>query len=293
MAYKILLVEEHPELESRLVDAFRPQNRLNDNHNDQELQKLLRQMESSSSKSFAIFSSLNQRLDFLHWLLHQFFQGLNPQKQPSFRTRLIEDQKQQKPKLAEGSHIAPLISALYARIDKMIKELLATLRNALHERLLMFPVELDKDFDDRAFIGNLQQLADKQILPAQVLVKLIAKLNYQNDLRNTLVEVHKEFSDYQAWPKRPLNLSSGGLAFLTDDIYEKFSYVDSVLVLDGELLLVTGKILNQVEMKMGVWKTMVNFDLITEEDQKKIKYFIQSAEINEAMAWQQSLEKPA
>lgn len=286
MAFRILPEIDAPELDSRLKAAMLPSYRSLEKNNWHALQNLLSKIQDEGAKSFVIFDTLNKKVEFLEWLLKEFAQGRNPRIQPSFPQRYKQDRALTRPKLPESSHIAPLILAIYDTAHEMINALLQVIKGILLNRIFLFPVTAYQAFNDRKFISNLHALAEKGVMPAQILTKLVMHLNHQIDLMNLLIEVNQEVSDYQNWPQETLNLSASGLAFVTHSHYEKFSFVHCLLRLDSEVFAIRGKVLNQIELRMGHYKTVVDFELPTEADQTKIHNFIQYKEIDEAMRWQ-------
>lgn len=286
IAYTILKVEDHQPLDKRLVKAMTPHALQAEKDNLKALQSYFVTMQETASKTAVIFEPLVRKVEFLEWLLKQFAQGLNPRVQPLFAQKYKADKAISRPSLPATSHIAPLILGLYDDLESNIQLLLDVIRKALHQRIFMFPVADVAKFRSEDYISNLKQLANRGILPAQLLVSLIEHFNFQVDLFNCLIEVHQPLSNIENWSMQSINLSASGLAFMTSEKYEKFGYVDCLLKLDSEILLMRGKVLDQIEMRMGTFKTLVDFQLPTEVEQTKIHHFIQQKEIQEAMAWE-------
>lgn len=286
MRFKLLAPEEVSTADERLNSIIEPQT--DAVHTKRNLDAFLQKMENSGSKSVSMFKTLETRISFLHWLMVEFAKGANPRKNPSFAQRYKQDKGFSRPNLPSSSHIAPLITGLYDQIDRMIKVLLRVIQKALEHRIFLFPTETFDLFYSKKFISNLSQLAQKEILPAQVLESLIAYFNHQIDAMNLLIEVNRPVSDKDLWPNKEVNLSAGGMAFFTEQQYEQFQLLDCLLDLDGEVLLLRGKLLSQTEVKMGNLKTVIDFQLPTEVEQSRIQLFIQKAELNEAIAWQAS-----
>ncbi len=286
MPCKVLPVKDITEIDESLNIVSEPSTTTL--QNQRTLEQLIEKLKATQSKSLAIFTTLQQRLEFMEWMLQHFANGQNPKLQSGFAQRYKLDKTQKRPNLPESSHIAPLILGLYDQIDWLISELLDVIRNTLRETIFFFPVTQIDNFLSRKYITNLAELAGRGILPAQVLEALIAHFNVQIESMNLLIEAHKEVSDIRRWPNQKINLSAGGLAFSTQDHFEKFSLVDCLLGMDGKVLLMRGKVLNQIEMRMGTYKTVVDFVLPTEVEQRQIHLFIQKAELEEAMAWQKT-----
>lgn len=284
--FRVLMVNTDTEVDERLKSVSEPS--FSTEQHQRNLERLMEKLKSAQSKSLPIFTTLQQRLEFMEWMLKHFIEGRNPKLQSGFAQKYKLDKTQKRPNLPQSSHIAPLILGLYDQIDWLISELLDVIRNTLRETIFFFPVTQIDNFLSTKYITNLSELAGREILPAQVLESLIANFNVHIESTNLLIEVHQDVSDVRRWPNQEINLSAGGLAFSTQDHYEKFSLVECLMSLDGKILLMRGKVLNQIEMRMGTFKTVVDFVLPTEVKQSQIHHFIQKAELEEAMAWQKS-----
>jgi len=286
MSCKILPVQDFVEVNERLQVILEPS--FSTIQNQRNLEQLIGKLKTAQSKSLPIFTTLEQRLEFIAWMLKHFAEGKNPKLQSGFAQKYKLDKAQKRPNLSESSHIAPLILGLYDQIDWVISELLDVIRNTLRDTIFFFPVSQLENFFSTKYITNLSSLAGREILPAQILESLIAHFNVQIESMNLLIEEHKEVSDIRLWPNDKINLSAGGIAFNTRNHFEKFSLVDCLLNMDGKILLMRGKVLNQIEQRMGTFKTVVDFVLPTEVEQSQIHLFIQKAELIETMEWQKS-----
>ena len=174
---RVLSVNPDAEVDESLKSVSNPS--FSTEQHQRTLERLMEKLKATQSKSLAIFTTLQQRLEFIEWMLKHFAKGQNPKLQSGFAQRYKLDKTQKRPNLPKSSHIAPLILGLYDQIDWLISELLDVIRNTLRETIFFFPVTQIDNFLSTKYITNLTKLAGREILPAQVLESLIANFNVQ------------------------------------------------------------------------------------------------------------------
>jgi len=288
MAFCVMSSEDFQILDTQRQAAFDTHFFAQLQHHETKVEELLLALHETSPHSYALFFALNHRLQFWSWMCKHFMLGENPMLLGDFAARLKADREAKRPTFSKESQVAPLILGLYERIDQSIKELLKVIRISSRSRLFLFSPTPRAEFDDKAFLSNLQQMADKAILPAQILCALITQLNFQNQGLNQLKVIYQPYADFQAWPLRKINLSAGGLSYFAEKALAKFTPVDCFLLMDETPLWVVGKTLNRGRVLEHRSEVVVNFELASEHQQSKIHRFIQQKEIADAMQWMQA-----
>lgn len=149
------------------------------------------------------------------------------------------------------------------------------------------PTNPDASYIEKYFMENLGEL-DEQIneLINQIGTKstiLSAVLTAINSKVNFLLQTMDQDQLTHSIPQRMVNISAGGLAF---DISEKIDNNDKVDLLLKPLpeeapILVRCKIVKIIP-KANVNSVALEFEDITEDDRRKIVYFIQTKEIEMA-----------
>jgi c-di-GMP-binding flagellar brake protein YcgR len=149
------------------------------------------------------------------------------------------------------------------------------------------PSNPDAGYIERYFMDNLTEL-DEQIneMINQINSKssiLASVLKALNTKVNFLLESLDEDQLTHSIPQRMVNISAGGIAF---DIHESVNNSDKVDILikplrDEPPVLLRCKIVKIIP-KEGVNKVALEFDNISEDDRRKIVYFIQTKEIEMA-----------
>lgn len=143
-----------------------------------------------------------------------------------------------------------------------------------------------------AFDEKLADLSEKAVKGS-----LLAKLALQMDekLRRHvlfLIKFRQEVSylvDKNAWPLRQLNLSAGGVGFISHDPYPKFArlLIDFRFPgVDKEVFNMTGNIVNSRPVPEGYY-IAVEFTNASEAIQHRIILLLQNEELNQLIAWQQ------
>lgn len=149
------------------------------------------------------------------------------------------------------------------------------------------PANPDANYIEKYFMENLGEL-DEQInnLISQIGTKstiLSAVLTAINSKVNFFLQTMDQDQLTHSIPQRMVNISAGGIAF---DIPEKITQEDKVDLLLKPLaeeapILVRCKIV-KISLKGNVNQAALEFEDITEDDRRKIVYFIQTKEIEMA-----------
>ncbi|MBN2866942.1 MAG: hypothetical protein JXK16_13120 [Thiotrichales bacterium] len=164
-----------------------------------------------------LFKGVNQRVDFLVWLLDYLIQGKDPRQSKDFYPKLDQDRLISMPEGNGKSSVFPLIHALYYRVDELILSLLAAVEQSYDGQVFLFTRPLYAPFSGERYLHNLAALADKGNWLAQVLQNLIFKLNIYEQAYTDLKARFGDLSYPEHWPIRGLNLSTGGLAIEGED----------------------------------------------------------------------------
>ncbi|WP_019894327.1 PilZ domain-containing protein [Hydrogenovibrio halophilus] len=152
------------------------------------------------------------------------------------------------------------------------------------------PAHPDANYIERYFLedfGELEQqiqdvigeIGQKSALVATALSALNNKINF-------MLQTIDQKQLVAAIPQRMVNLSAGGMAFQVQDEVQKTDMVDLLLqpLADEAPILVRAKIVKIIpESKNPSSKTIaLEYIHMTEEDRRKLVYFIQSKEIEYA-----------
>lgn len=149
------------------------------------------------------------------------------------------------------------------------------------------PNNPDASYIEKYFMDNLSEL-DKQIteLIGQIGERstvVASVLNAINNKVNFFLQTMDQDQLTHSIPQRLVNISAGGVAF---DVTEKVEMTDKVDLLlkplkDESPILIRCKIVKVIP-KGNVNVLAVEFENITEDDRRKIVYFIQTKEIEMA-----------
>jgi len=178
-----------------------------------------------------LFKGVDQRLEFLAWLLDAFIQNQDPRQATDFYTRLDEDRLISLPEGNGKSSVFPLIHGLFNRVNELILSLLDALERSIDGKLFLFTHPIYEPFSGERYLHNLSALADKGNWLAQVLQTLIFKLNIYEQAYTALKAQNGDLAYPEHWPVRRVNLSSGGLAIESDTPFMKHESVYVLLQL--------------------------------------------------------------
>lgn len=249
------------------------------------IEEWLEKVFDKKSSALFVFYMLNHRLNFIWWLLDHLIESEDPRQATDFKFRCREDKKFKKPTSRKDSSIAPLILGFFDSIDSHIQELLGVVDNSLEGKVFIYSNPKKTLFNDKDYVKNLQELAQRGVLPAKVLQLLIQKLNLLETVSERLKEAYRQISQPEEWSVYEVNLSAGGFSLITEQPMKLFSQMDIFMDIEQEVMICRGKIISAIPVKNSDKKHRigVQFDLLTSEQQEKITLFEQRQELRDAM----------
>lgn len=212
---------------------------------------------------------------------HSVYEGIELYKSRRGKTPLAMQ-------LKSGSATADILQSFNAKldfyfdvIDKAIHKSYADYLQALaHSEFL---------FDDK--LSELAEKARHGSLLAKSVLQMDEKLTRHLPF---LIKFRQEVSylvDKNAWPMRQLNLSAGGVGFVSRDPYPKFArlQIDFRFLTPGkaEVFNMAGNIVNSRPVPEGYY-IAVEFTNASEAMQHKIILLLQNEELNQLIAWQRA-----
>jgi hypothetical protein len=251
---------------------------------DEELNQKLDAVFQRKPEAIHVFLSLNKRLDFIHWLLDHLVELQDPRKESDYKYRLKMDQRHQPPTSKKETKLLPLMQNFYYQIDEIVHELLSVVEKSYEGKIFTYIPTPRPTFEHTKYVHNLEELADNGTLPAQILVLLIEKYNLLVGVLNRLKERYRKISDSQLWPVRKVNLSAGGVSFISETPYERFARFHVFMQLDETLLICEGRMVVMRPAEEGRYLVGLEFEFLPFEKQQAITRFIQYHELKEAQA---------
>jgi len=209
---------------------------------DAELKELFLDETHLKNGAVDLFSDLNQRLDFLVWLLDLLMQGQNPRQQKTYYQRLDQDRLISLPVGNGQSSVFPLIHALYHQVDELISGLVETIENSVEGKVFLYTRASYDTFSGERYLHNLKVLAEKGNWLAKVLQNLIYKLNVYEQAYSNLKEHFQDLSYPERWSMTGVNLSSGGLGIETEHHYELDDQVCVLLQVGEQIMYAQAKV---------------------------------------------------
>lgn len=240
-----------------------------------------------------LFEGVNQRLNFLVWLLDEILQGKDPRQANDFYQKLDQDRLISMPLGNGKSAVFPLIHALYNRVDELISSLLEALDQSYNGHVFLFTRPLYAPFSGERYLHNLTTLADKGNWIAQVLQNLIFKLNAYEQALTDFKAYFGDLSYPERWPIRSVNLSSGGLAVESEEAFELNQRFHVLLQLTEQIVGVQARVvgwlpigsdhLNDRPGKMqSRHRVSLAFEAVSPSDQALITQFVTEQELASA-----------
>ncbi|NPA71667.1 MAG: PilZ domain-containing protein [Gammaproteobacteria bacterium] len=165
----------------------------------------------------ALFDGINQKLEFVVWLLDSIVQGEDISLTDEYRQKLLVNQILIMPSSDSNSKIMALLQGLYRRIDEILLELLPVVEGKLHGKVFMYHQASPPVFKLSNYVGNLPTLAEQGNWLAKVIVCLTDKLNHYERMFSKLKDAYQSLSDTQHWPIYSVNLAEAGFALFLKD----------------------------------------------------------------------------
>lgn len=250
---------------------------------EQDIAEASGQVAKKNPTMVSVFHNLDRRLNYIFTLLEALSRNENPASYDSYRYMIREERKIQPPNLPEGK-IATLIKALYQQSELTFRELRHVVESAKN-KLFIFPLNPAEPFDHKAYVLNLEQVAEKGNPIAQLILLLEEKYN----LTVTIVQRFKDFyrmrADVTAWPKLLVNLSAGGVGLWHTEPLPLFKPINVFMELDT-LFAVQGKVTfarKLAEDSERPWRIGIDFGMLPVEEQRKITLFIQQRELQDTL----------
>ncbi|MDG6778363.1 PilZ domain-containing protein [Thiomicrorhabdus sp. zzn3] len=251
------------------------------------LQQLFKDPVHIANGAVTLFQGINLRIDFLAWLLEEILAGRDPRQQDDFSDRLQRDQMHLPPQGSHTTKTFPLIEAFYQRIELCISELLAAIERSPDVRRLIMGYEDHTLFSAEDFLPNLSILAEQGNWLARVLVQLNEKLTVYEQAYQDLVAQSCHLPDPQQWIVHPVNLSSGGVDFVTSEHYELYERLCVLFEIEHRLMVVHGRVVNIIplleseleEGAQGAQRIGLEFVDLSNEDIAQITRFVAAQEL--------------
>lgn len=201
-----------------------------------QLKRLFTDVAHINNGAVDLFSSINDRLDFFIWLLDLMIQQKDPRQQADYYSRLDRDRLISLPQGNGKSSVFPLIHALFYRVDEMIEGLIRAVEHSVNQHVFLLTRPVYASFDGARYLHNLEPLAQKGNWLAQVLQQLIFKLNIYEQAYSDLKDRFHDLSYPERWLNHAVNLSSGGLAFETEQTFKLKDQYCILLQLDEHII---------------------------------------------------------
>lgn len=256
---------------------------------NKEMGVLMERMFDMDSNTLHIFYILNHRIDLMAWLLESLIIYEDPSMKNDYKFRIRENKKQKLPLSKEKSKIGNLIDGINHQVEAHISELIESVENSIENKIFLFPRKPLPLFDWKDFVTNLDQVSDQGIIPAQVLVLMIEKLNLWEAVFSRLKQSCEMISDPDNWQVQKVNLSAGGFKVHTRACYPKFAVLNVFMDLDDHILICRGKMVSCKPVDDEMNALSIDFDFLSYEHSRRITFFIQKKELEEAMQLNLSL----
>lgn len=245
------------------------------------LRRLFSDLKYIQNGGVDLFKVVNEKLEWMQWLLTQLTEDRYPTNTDEFYQRLQEDQKRVVPSDIKGEKVSALLNGVYAQLNEYIEELIDLLNRPKAERVLMFQTPVPDRFDATLFIPTLEEQAEKDLWVAKVIILLNKKLNRIEAAFSRLKQRCSKIANPEKWPVESVNLAHGGFSFYTNRMIEKGSHVcglfwidDQIVVSKAECVYMDGEP-SFDEAKRAAFR----FDDISHEDTAHIVRFINQQEL--------------
>ncbi|MDG6774714.1 hypothetical protein QCB45_10260 [Thiomicrorhabdus sp. ZW0627] len=255
-----------------------------------EIQRLFKDEHHIENGAVELFSEIDQRIDFLAFMLDELMEGRDPRHHEDFYERLDGDHRICPPESCHSTKVFPLIEAVYQRIDDIVRELLEMVNRSVEGEVVFYSASTRGLFSGEEYLHNLSILAEQENWLALVLVDLIAKLNVYESAYTNLKAVSHVVPHPNDWLVHPVNLSAGGIALestqqfsLRDRVcvlmkieeHVLYAYADVVNIMPASLLDVSNAEIPHVQIQRVSFK----FEHLSADDAALITRFVTAQEL--------------
>lgn len=246
-----------------------------------ELKTLFQDSKHIENGGVQLFAALNKKLELMVWLLESVLSGEDVRHQADYQQHINQNQKFTMPDSNNSSKVFPLLNAFYLRVDAYIAELVHVIENSVQGKVFMFDQKPPKPFKVENYIKGLDSLAKKGNWLAKVILALVAKLNYYEDLFSKLKQAYKELSDTESWPTENVNLGAGGFAVYLSERFALAQKTCVIFQMDQEFVFAQGSCVYQAKNgnAQDKMRTAFQFDDISSEDSAHIVRFLMAKEL--------------
>lgn len=247
----------------------------------EQLMHLFQDKQHIENGAVKLFNDLNQKLDFMIWLLETMLQGADVKNLEEFHSRRELDLKITSPDFKGSSKILPLLKGYFLRVDDYIAELIDVIEHSIHGKVFLYSKPVLKPFRTENYIKGLTALAQKGNWLARVITLLVSKLNHYEKLLVNLKKAYRKLSDYDAWPIENVNLGAGGFAVYTSRIYANTEKVCALFKMDDGFVFGEASCVYQSDKRNASeqMRTAFQFDEISAEDSAHIVRFLMAKEL--------------
>jgi hypothetical protein len=191
--------------------------------------------------------------------------------------------------LKSGSHTVDMLKALNEKIEFYFSVIDAAAQKNYRAFLDMMK-SVDFDFDD--LLPVLAERSEKGAVLAQAVLALNAKLERHVNFLHKYQQEAQYMVNKDSWPVRKLNLSAGGVGFLSTHAYPKFArlIISFRIGVKQEVFNMTGNIVSSRSLSDSEHYIAIEFTNASEVIQSRIIVLLQNEELDQVMEY---LRKPA
>lgn len=255
---------------------------------DKDALRLIERLAQENEMAGKVLYDLISRLSMLCEAILILVQGNQPQEK-------IENFISRRSNLAlitqlkSGSHTVDMLKALNEKIEFYFSVIDAAAQKNYRSFLDMMK-SVDFDFDD--LLSALAERSEKGAVLAQAVLALNAKLERHINFLLKYKQEAQYMVNKDSWPVRKLNLSAGGVGFLSTHPYPKFArlVINFRMGIKQEVFNMTGNIVSSRSLSDNEHYIAIEFTNASEAIQSRLIVLLQSEELDQVMAY---LRKPA
>ncbi|WP_040728147.1 PilZ domain-containing protein [Thiomicrorhabdus sp. Kp2] len=228
-----------------------------------------------------IFRGLNDKIEFMAWLLDAILLGRNVLSTDEFHERLNVNKRFTLPESKGSSKVLPLLQALSKRLDHYIDELVSVMQNSLRNKVFFYhkkPLEL---FNILSYLKGLEDLAKKRNWLAMVITSLVSLLNVYEARLVRVKTAYQSISDTENWDEESVNLGAGGFAIYSAEPFAINQKFCALFKVDNEFVFGQASCVNvsQEACFNGKHRVAFKFEDITAEDSAHIVRYLMTKEL--------------
>lgn len=228
-----------------------------------------------------IFRGLNDKIDFMAWLLDSILLGHNVLNSDEYHERFTQNKQFSIPESKGSSKVLPLLQGFALRIEHYIDELTSVMQHSVRNQVYFYHKRPLAAFDIKHYLKGLDELAKNRNWLAMVITLMVSLLNIYEARLVRIKQAYQDISDTDNWNEESINLGAGGFAIYTEQPYQLNQTLCTLFKIDDDFVFSHATCVNVGDVAKFKDKKRVSFKFeeISPEDSAHIVRYLMTKEL--------------